>query len=96
MCPGLVNPGSELNEDYEIGQSVVVYAEGKEHALAVGHLKVRRRRREIVCHREVPITPKRTVDNVGKRVMDIYKCMGEYVNVCIKMNVCQILCLLLT
>ncbi|GMI10275.1 hypothetical protein TrVE_jg104 [Triparma verrucosa] len=40
MCPGLVNPGSELNEDYEIGQSVVVYAEGKEHALAVGHLKM--------------------------------------------------------
>ena len=44
MCPGLVNPGSELNEGYEVGQSVVVYAEGKEHAIAVGHLKVRERR----------------------------------------------------
>lgn len=42
MCPGLTNPGGEMPEDEEDepglqkGDGVVVYAEGKEHALAVG------------------------------------------------------------
>ncbi|GFH49938.1 PUA domain protein [Chaetoceros tenuissimus] len=43
MCPGLTNPGGEMppdNEDgtpaLEKGDGVVIYAEGKEHALAVG------------------------------------------------------------
>jgi PUA domain protein len=49
MCPGLTNPGGALPEDglekdangfdkpgLEKGAGVVIYAEGKEHALAVG------------------------------------------------------------
>ena len=40
MCPGLINPGSVLPPDLEEGQAVVVMADGKEHALAVGHLKM--------------------------------------------------------
>ncbi len=41
MCPGLTNPGGEMPEDgdepaLEKGDGVVIYAEGKEHALAVG------------------------------------------------------------
>uniref|UniRef100_A0A7S4HR81 PUA domain-containing protein n=1 Tax=Odontella aurita TaxID=265563 RepID=A0A7S4HR81_9STRA len=53
MCPGLTNPGSEMPPDgverdaqgfdapgLERGQGVVVYAEGKEYALAVGFMKM--------------------------------------------------------
>lgn len=42
MCPGLTNPGSWMPDDgddgpgLEKGYGVVVYAEGKEHAIAVG------------------------------------------------------------
>lgn len=42
MCPGLTNPGGEMPEDeegkpgLEKGDGVVIYAEGKEYALAVG------------------------------------------------------------
>ncbi len=42
MCPGLTNPGGEMPPDdgeepgLEKGDGVVVYAEGKEYALAVG------------------------------------------------------------
>lgn len=46
MCPGLTNPGGSLPEDIdgknglEKGDGVVVYAEGKEHAIAVGVMKL--------------------------------------------------------
>ena len=46
MCPGLTNPGGEMPEDkegepgLEEGAGVVIYAEGKEHALAVGVMKL--------------------------------------------------------
>jgi len=46
MCPGLTNPGGEMPEDGEsggkpglkIGDGVIIYAEGKELALAVGFM----------------------------------------------------------
>lgn len=39
MCPGLTSPGAQLpEENWEKGKVVVVYAEGKENALAVGKL----------------------------------------------------------
>lgn len=40
MCPGLTSAGAELPEapGFEKGQVVAIYAEGKEHALAVGIL----------------------------------------------------------
>lgn len=41
MCPGLTSKGAKLPEDdegYEKGQVVAIYAEGKDHALAVGVL----------------------------------------------------------
>jgi malignant T-cell-amplified sequence len=53
MCPGLTSPGAKMEEDLEEGSPVVspleaalfglttlqaVYAEGKEHAIAVGCL----------------------------------------------------------
>jgi malignant T-cell-amplified sequence len=53
MCPGLTNPGGQLPEDgaekdangfdkpgLERGAGVVIYAEGKEHALAVGTMSM--------------------------------------------------------
>ena len=46
MCPGLTNPGGYLPEDndgengLEKGDGVIVYAEGKEHAIAVGIMKL--------------------------------------------------------
>jgi len=53
MCPGLTNPGSVMPEDgleqdaqgfdkpgLEAGRGVVIYAEGKEMALAVGVMKL--------------------------------------------------------
>jgi PUA domain protein len=42
MCPGLTNPGSHMPEDTEEGPGVdkgagiVIFAEGKDHAIAVG------------------------------------------------------------
>jgi PUA domain protein len=42
MCPGLTNPGGCMPEDegdvpgLEKGDGIIIYAEGKEHALAVG------------------------------------------------------------
>lgn len=39
MCPGLTSPGAKLpEENFEEGTVVTVYAEGKEHALAIGKL----------------------------------------------------------
>lgn len=38
MCPGLTSKGGEIPEEYDNGQIVAIYAEGKEHALAVGEL----------------------------------------------------------
>ncbi|ANB13507.1 Tma20p [Sugiyamaella lignohabitans] len=40
MCPGLSSKGAWLPDapGYEPGQVVTIYAEGKEHALAVGIL----------------------------------------------------------
>ena len=41
MCPGLTNPGGDLGtETLEVGRGVIVMAEGKEHAIAVGHMKL--------------------------------------------------------
>lgn len=42
MCPGLTSKGAELPEapGYEEGQVVAIFAEGKEHALAVGILRM--------------------------------------------------------
>lgn len=40
MCPGLTSKGAQLPEapGFEKGQVVAIYAEGKQHALAVGIL----------------------------------------------------------
>lgn len=40
MCPGLTSPGGRIPASYEKGQVVVIYAEGKENALAVGQLEL--------------------------------------------------------
>lgn len=40
MCPGLTSAGAEMPVSYEKGQLVVIYAEGKEHALAIGRLEM--------------------------------------------------------
>lgn len=38
MCPGLTSAGADIPQSYEKGQTVVVYAQGKENALAVAKL----------------------------------------------------------
>ncbi|GMI58268.1 hypothetical protein TeGR_g1349 [Tetraparma gracilis] len=40
MCPGLTNPGGAMPADLEEGAGVVINAEGKEHAIAVGVMKM--------------------------------------------------------
>mmetsp|Transcript_10436 Transcript_10436/g.15498 ORF Transcript_10436/g.15498 Transcript_10436/m.15498 type:complete len:188 (-) Transcript_10436:2221-2784(-) len=40
MCPGLTNPGGEIEDGLQKGQAVIIMAEGKEHAIAVGKLKI--------------------------------------------------------
>lgn len=41
MCPGLTSPGASLpEEDWPVGKTVFVYAEGKEHAMASGKLEM--------------------------------------------------------
>jgi len=42
MCPGLTNPGGRMPEDevLEKGRGVIIFAEGKEHAIACGIMKL--------------------------------------------------------
>lgn len=40
MTPGLTSPGGRLPEDLATGSIVIVVAEGKEHALAVGRTEM--------------------------------------------------------
>ena len=40
MCGGLTSAGAEMPTDLEEGANVVIMAEGKEHAIAVGTLKM--------------------------------------------------------
>mmetsp|Transcript_6707 Transcript_6707/g.8324 ORF Transcript_6707/g.8324 Transcript_6707/m.8324 type:complete len:205 (+) Transcript_6707:96-710(+) len=40
MCPGLTNPGAVMEDGLEKGRGVVIMAEGKEFALAVGVMKM--------------------------------------------------------
>lgn len=40
MCPGLTSKGANMTTGLPAGQVVTVVAEGKEHALAVGLLKM--------------------------------------------------------
>jgi PUA domain protein len=40
MCPGLTSPGARMDVDLEPDAIVAIMAEGKEHALAIGQLKM--------------------------------------------------------
>ena len=42
MCPGLTNPGGQMPTDevLEVNRGVVIMAEGKDHAIAVGTMKL--------------------------------------------------------
>jgi PUA domain protein len=40
MCPGLTSKGGKLDEPVEKNKPVAIYAEGKEHALAIGFTKL--------------------------------------------------------
>ncbi|OLL25881.1 Translation machinery-associated protein 20 [Neolecta irregularis DAH-3] len=40
MCPGLTSKGAQLNEAIETDKVVAVFAEGKEHAVAIGLTKM--------------------------------------------------------
>ena len=40
MCPGLTSKGAKMTPTVAAGQVVTVIAEGKQHALAVGQLKM--------------------------------------------------------
>eukprot|EP00697_Spironema_sp_BW2_P008270 gnl/Spiro4/22814_TR11244_c0_g1_i1.p2 gnl/Spiro4/22814_TR11244_c0_g1~~gnl/Spiro4/22814_TR11244_c0_g1_i1.p2 ORF type:complete len:205 (+),score=29.92 gnl/Spiro4/22814_TR11244_c0_g1_i1:47-616(+) len=39
MCPGLTSPGGRM-QDVPVGAVVAVMAEGKQHAMAVGHMRM--------------------------------------------------------
>ena len=36
MCPGLTHPNAVLDKNIEKGTIVAIYAEGKQHAMAIG------------------------------------------------------------
>ena len=40
MCPGLTSPGAEIIDEVDEDVPVAIYAEGKQHALAVGITKM--------------------------------------------------------
>ncbi|CAG8451001.1 5597_t:CDS:2 [Diversispora eburnea] len=40
MCPGLTSEGARMDEELPSGTIVGVFAEGKEHALAIGLTKM--------------------------------------------------------
>jgi len=37
MCPGLTSPGATIHDEVDEETPVAVYAEGKDHAVAVGY-----------------------------------------------------------
>ncbi|KAI7839747.1 hypothetical protein COHA_006551 [Chlorella ohadii] len=37
MCPGLTSPGATIHHEVDEGTAVAIYAEGKEHAMAIGY-----------------------------------------------------------
>lgn len=40
MCPGLTSPGAAIHDEVDAETPVAIYAEGKEHAMAVGLTKM--------------------------------------------------------
>lgn len=40
MCPGFTSAGGNMPDDFQINEPVAIYAEGKEHALAIGLTKM--------------------------------------------------------
>jgi PUA domain protein len=40
MCPGLTSTGAKMDVDLPAGSLVVITAEGKEHAMSIGTLKI--------------------------------------------------------
>lgn len=40
MCPGLTTPGATIHDEVEADTPVAIYAEGKEHAMAIGVTKM--------------------------------------------------------
>lgn len=40
MCPGLTSPGAKLDDGLSVGTVVAIMAEGKEHAIGVGIMKM--------------------------------------------------------
>eukprot|EP00798_Chlamydomonas_sp_ICE-L_P008762 gene8762-33625_t len=40
MCPGLTSPGATMHDEVEAGEAVAIYAEDREHAMAVGITKM--------------------------------------------------------
>ena len=40
MCPGLTSPGATIHDEVEAGSAVAIYAEGKEHAMAIGYAQM--------------------------------------------------------
>ncbi|GAX82218.1 hypothetical protein CEUSTIGMA_g9646.t1 [Chlamydomonas eustigma] len=40
MCPGLTSPGATMHSEVDANTAVAIYAEGKEHAMAVGLTKM--------------------------------------------------------
>ncbi|KAK9825356.1 hypothetical protein WJX81_002319 [Elliptochloris bilobata] len=40
MCPGLTSPGATIHDEVDADTPVAIYAEGKEHAMAVGLTKM--------------------------------------------------------
>ena len=40
MCPGLTSPGATIHDEADAERPVAIYAEGKEHAMAVGLTKM--------------------------------------------------------
>ncbi|KAL4853857.1 Malignant T-cell-amplified sequence 1 [Chlorella vulgaris] len=40
MCPGLTSPGATMHDELPEGSAVAIYAEGKEHPMAIGYTKM--------------------------------------------------------
>lgn len=40
MCPGLTSPGATMHDEADADEPVAIYAEGKEHAMAIGLTKM--------------------------------------------------------
>lgn len=76
MCPGLTHPNGDLSTDFKEGDYVAVYAEGREHCLAIGRAMMSRDKMYTPSPPTFPTSsfPSSRSENKGHGIENIHTC----------------------